>query len=166
MSMGGHVAVLTYLLKKHFLVFLQDGGAVVGPIFPKPLAQLLAATMAARGRPATHRLKSHSLGAAAAALVEGHLRDGHQLLLWSAAWAEVPTSPHVSLRARAATLCPASCSGAWDACPCMRAPFPCQLDSERHGRGAVTTGPYMHGIGTTLAFGTKKTSVADPCSNL
>ncbi|BDA44648.1 probable protein SEMI-ROLLED LEAF 2 at N-terminal half [Coccomyxa sp. Obi] len=67
----------------------KDCGSVVGPIFPKPLAQLLAAAMAARGRPVAHRLKAHSLGAAAAALVEGHLRDGHQLLLWSAAWTEV-----------------------------------------------------------------------------
>ena len=78
-----------------FLVSLQDGGAVVGPIFPKPLAQLLAAAMAARARPAAHRLKSHCLGAAAAALVEGHLRDGHQLLLWSAAWAEVLPTLHL-----------------------------------------------------------------------
>ena len=83
---------------------------MVGPIFPKPLAQLIAAAMASPGRPAAHRLKSHCLGAAAAALVEGHLRDGHQLLLWSAAWTEVPTSSSESLCARAATQCHASCS--------------------------------------------------------
>ncbi len=66
---------------------------MVGPIFPKLLAQLVAAAMAGRGRPVARRLKVHALGAAAAALVEGHLRDGHQLLLWSAAWAEVNHSP-------------------------------------------------------------------------
>lgn len=68
---------------------------MVGPIFPKPLAQLLAAAMAARGWPVPRRLKAHALGRTAAALTEGHLRDGHQLLLWSAAWVEVrlPFSP-------------------------------------------------------------------------
>lgn len=76
----------------------QDGGTVVGPIFPKPLAALVAASMAARGRPATRRLKAHALGTAAAALVEGHLRDGHQLLLWSAAWAEVSACLRAVLR--------------------------------------------------------------------
>lgn len=68
---------------------------MVGPIFPKPLAQLLAAAMAAHRWPVPRRLKAHALGRAAAALMEGHLRDGHQLLLWSAAWVEVrlPFSP-------------------------------------------------------------------------
>ena len=111
--MGEHLAIIT-----HFLVFLQDSGAVVGPIFPKPLAQLIAAAMASPGRPAAHRLKSHCLGAAAAALVEGHLRDGHQLLLWSAAWTEVPTSSKLCVRVLQ-TQCQASCSENRHGCLCI-----------------------------------------------